>query len=41
MSSEYLLTVSGLFLLSGSEEGKQCLMMAFLECCMTLWKTEG
>lgn len=38
-SSESFLTVSGLFLLSGSVEGKQCLIMAFLDCRMTLRRT--
>lgn len=33
---EEFLTVSGLFLLSGSEEGKQCWIIGFLDCRMTL-----
>lgn len=35
-SLSIFLTVSGLLLLSGSVEGKQCLIIAFLDCRMTL-----
>lgn len=35
-SFEEFLTVSGLFLLSGSVEGKQCWIIGFLDCRMTL-----